>query len=858
MIRIHFTVHRVVLIAIVSPVLHLCALIGAETEFEKVVKPILQRHCFDCHADGANEGSMSLDELLAEAKRSESNRGWFKVLKQVQSGLMPPPGDAEPLSKDEVKTLENWIKYSAFEIDPKQPDPGRVTVRRLNRVEYRNTIGDLLGVDYDTDANFPADDTGHGFDNIGSVLSISPLMLEKYVNAATEIVNAAVPQVSGRIRTQEVKGNRFRILRDEDNSEEDSESRRGRFNRSVELSYYTQASARAIAELEFEGEYTIRLNLRANESYVDGQFDENRCQFTFSLDGEEMVNQTFVRQGGKSYTFEFNKRLSKGKHELLVAVEPLTDLRQVRRLRISIQSVEFVGPNDPNRYIKPDRYEEFFPKEVPAAASDRRAYATELLTRFASRAYRRPAHADDVEQLVMLAEDVQDGGGTFEAGIAKAMTAVLASSQFLFREEPILPSDSGQQYPLIDEYALASRLSYLFWSTMPDEELISLAQQGTLRQNLDDQIDRMLADKKSEAFFENFVGQWLRSRAIDVVPISTAAVLSREPRRRSQAALKRRERFFDLVRRGANRTQEEENELEDVRAAFRSSNGRRGPRFELTNDIRTAMRRETEMLFEHIVRRDRPLTELINADYTFLNQSLAEHYEIPGIEIVQGDEMRRVELPKNSLRGGVLTQGTTLVVTSNPDRTSPVKRGLFVLENLLGTPTPAPPPNIPALEDVKAEDDLSLRETLALHRENALCSSCHNRMDPLGLALENFNALGRFRTEELDQEIDSSGELATGETFESIDQLKKILVSNRRGEFYRCVTEKLMTYTLGREIEYSDAHTVDELVTKLESSGGKPSALLRGLLHSSAFQRTRRLEQEATASAASQPNNQRR
>jgi hypothetical protein len=253
------------------------------------------------------------------------------------------------------------------------------------------------------------------------------------------------------------------------------------------------------------------------------------------------------------------------------------------------------------------------------------------------------------------------------------------------------------------------------------------------------------------------------------------------------------------------------------------------------------MRRETELLFEHIVKHDRSLLELLDSDYTFLNEPLAQHYQIEGLAEVRGNEMRRVSLPAGSLRGGVLTQGTVLVVTANPDRTSPVKRGLFILENLLGSPPPAPPPNIPALEDVKSPADkrLSLRETLAIHRENALCSSCHNRMDPLGLALENFNALGRFRTRELDQEIDSAGVLGTGEPFANVQELKKILVKNRPQDFYRCVTEKLMTYALGRAVEYTDAHTMDDLVAKVDAGGGRPSVLIKGLVHSPAFQRMR-------------------
>lgn len=845
--RLSLTLPR---IAILWAVLSLPLSATRADDFDTQVRPVLAKYCFGCHADGANEGSMSFDELFEETDREEINQRWYKVLKQLQGGLMPPPGEDERPSDEESEKIQQWIKYTAFGLDRSDPDPGRVTIRRLNRVEYRNTIRDLLGVDYDTDANFPADDTGHGFDNIGDVLSVSPLLFEKYVNAATEIIDSTVPKVRGLIRTATLPGTRFT----EEGSGEASPSAprepgRGRFGRrrGLELSYYTPTTAHAKLPVEHNGDYTLKLNLRANETYVDGQFDENRCEFTFSLDGRELLKREFVRQGGKSLTFDFPTSLTEGEHSLTVVVKPLTEARQVRRLRIEVRSVELVGPRDPSLYVKPPRYRDFFPRDVPDDVQERREYASELLRSFASRAFRRPVTDSDVAQLVKLADRVQSGGGTFEAGVAKAMTAILASPQFLFREEPPTSGTGAEAFPLIDEYALASRLSYFFWSSMPDEELVTLAAKGELRRNLDRQVERMLSSEKSQAFFEHFVGQWLRARALDGAQINTAAVLRREPRRRSADATKRRERFFALIRRGADRTPEEEAEFLEIRASFRRANSRNGPRFDLNDQVRTAMRRETEMVFEHIVREDRPLVELLDADYTFLNQTLADHYEIPGVSDVRGNEMRLVKLPKDSYRGGVLTQGTTLVVTSNPDRTSPVKRGLFVLENLLGAPPPAAPPNIPALEDVDNVERLSLRETLAIHRRNVLCSSCHNRMDPLGLALENFNALGRYRTEELDQKIDSAGELATGEEFVGIRDLKAILIDKRRTDFYRCVTEKLMTYALGRAVEYTDAHTIDALVADLEKSDGRPSVLIKGLVNSSAFQRTRRSATARTA-----------
>ena len=350
----------------------------------------------------------------------------------------------------------------------------------------------------------------------------------------------------------------------------------------------------------------------------------------------------------------------------------------------------------------------------------------------------------------------------------------------------------------------------------------------------------MLLHEKASALSENFVGQWLRARALGSIQINSGAVLSRESVGLDPESDVRRHRFFALFRKGQTRTEQENIEFETEKKSYLRSFGG-GSRSELTDEVRTAMRRETEMLFQHIVSENRSLMELVDCDYTFLNEALWGHYQIAGIEPVVGQEMRLVRLPAGSQRGGILTQGTMLVVTSNPDRTSPVKRGLFILENLLGTPPAAPPPNIPALEDVKAEVNkvLSLRETLAIHRKDALCSSCHNQMDPLGLALENFNALGLYRTTELDQPIEADGQLNTGEKFSTVSELKQILVAKKRLQIYRCIAEKLMTYALGRSVEYTDAVVIDSLIEELDAQGGRAQSLVRGIIRSNAFQRTR-------------------
>jgi len=377
----------------------------------------------------------------------------------------------------------------------------------------------------------------------------------------------------------------------------------------------------------------------------------------------------------------------------------------------------------------------------------------------------------------------------------------------------------------IDEYSLASRLSYFLWSTMPDDQLFQLAERSALRKNLTTQVKQMLNDPRSEAFMQNFTGQWLQARDMDTIDINARAVLAKDdsagPTETNQVA-------------GGGR-----------RFGF----GFRAPKFELDRETRQAMRRETEMFFASVVREDRSVTDLIDSDYTFLNEKLARHYGLTNLNVT-GSEMRRVALPKDHPRGGVLTQGTVLTVTSNPTRTSPVKRGLFVLDNILGTPAPPPPGDVPLLEEAEKEfkdREPTLREVLELHRSKPLCSACHSRMDPLGLALESFNALGLWREKERGQPIDPAGKLITGETFTGIRELKRILANDHRTDFYRCLTEKLLTYALGRGLEYYDVEAVDQIIERLERADGRFSALLAGVIESAPFQKRRTVVAAAAA-----------
>lgn len=835
--------------------------------YRRDIEPILAKHCFDCHGNGVDKGGVRLDEFTSAAALRD-HKLWSRALRNVRAGLMPP-ADEPPLPAADAAKLSAWIKQDAFGLDPAAPDPGRVTVRRLNRVEYRNTIRELTGVDFDTQKEFPADDTGHGFDNMADVLSISPLLLEKYLDAAQTIVAQAVPVVARVVAERNVPGRAFATVavdtvvppaaevapaapaatpppgrpdRAQKTAPPPPPARRPApavaDGDALELSYYTPATVTAPVTVAHAGRYAVTFDLRTVERYVEDQFDLNRARVTLLIDGEPVRTQEFAREGSKKFTFDFDRTWTAGEHTLSVRVEPLEPFRpQIRQLRLRLTGVTLRGPHDPAHYVKPAGYDKIFPRDPPADAAARRAYARELLERFASRAFRRPVDAAVLDRLVDLAERTSAAPrATFEAGVAQAMVAVLASPSFLFRDERTLPLRPGQKHPELDEYSLASRLSYFLWSTMPDAELLRLAAAGQLRAKLPDQLKRLLADPRSREFVKNFTGQWLHARDVPNIALVAQDIFLRD---HPQPHLEEAQATFRRLRGKPRdqRTPEENAAMDKARAAFAEFN--RVPKPDFTPELRRAMAEETELTFAHLVKEDRSLLELLDADYTFLNEALAKHY---GIEGVSGRQMRKVQLPPGSPRGGVLTQGTVLAVTSNPTRTSPVKRGVFILESILGTPPAPPPPDIPSLEEsVSAEKlrNLSLRDSLELHAKNPLCSSCHSRMDPLGLALENFNALGVWRTTELGQPVQPAGKLATGETFADIRELKRVLATSRRHDFYHCMAEKLLTYALGRGLDYYDTTTLDALAAQLEATGGKPSALLLGIVTSAPFQQRR-------------------
>jgi hypothetical protein len=801
----------------------------AAARFEDQIQPILMDYCYRCHAQGTKKGGVAFDELGPAESFVKNRNLWWAVLKNVRAGIMPPAEKPHPDSK-EIRILAEWIKRDVFGSDPVEPDPGRVTIRRLNRVEYRNTIRDLMGIDFKAEEEFPPDDTGYGFDNIGDVLTVSPLLLEKYFQAAETIVKTAVPTALKILPERTYRGAEFRGAERGPNGDR--------------LDFSTPAKVSRSFSADHPGSYRLAIEIAVQDN---SKPDPGPCTVVFKVDDHELLRETYHRKTSKTYYHAFDQNFTSGDHRLsfelqpqkppsgAVAPPPVVDpVQEVRAMLAGaafqivmnrarergavpdfrIVSVRIEGPMDPRHWTRSPNYGRFFPKdEPPATDPDRRQYARDVLSQFVRKAFRRPADARTIDRLIAIAEKVYTlSGKRFEEGIAQAMVAVLASPRFVFRIESVEPGRSAKSSALIDEFSLASRLSYFLWSTMPDDELFGLAEARKLRAELPRQVKRMLDDKRGRALTENFVGQWLEVRDLDGIFFNERAILRRE----------------GIRLRGADTE-----------------------RNVLTRDVRRAMRGETELAFEYVVRENRSVLEWIDSDYTFLNEKLAKYYGIPGVE---GSEMRRVTLPKDSPRGGVLTHGTVLAVTSNPSRTSPVKRGQFILDNILGTPAPPPPPDIPALEDARknAKDrEPTTRELMALHRSKAMCSSCHSRMDPLGLALDNFNPLGTWREAENGQKIDASGQLITGEPFKDIRDLKRTLKQRHGVDFYRCLTEKLLTYALGRGLEYYDVETVDRIVERLDQDGGRFSALLMGVIESAPFQKRRTVPAAAAETTAS-------
>lgn len=749
--------------------------------FNEQIEPILADYCYDCHGGGSDEGDFAMDDYDKLEDHLQDRELWFGVWESVRASLMPPAKKKKPGDAEKEKLL-SWIERDVFKLDPENPDPGIVTVRRLNREEYRNTIQDLFGVNFDVTEAFPADDTGYGFDTIGDVLSISPLLMEKYIEAAATIVEKAVPPGGPQIPTQWIGLEVFKDAKNDKHS----------------LNWMPFQNERTLAGkpwINHEGEYEMRVDFAVKGSM---EATSHTATLAVMVGDQTVAERKLGWDNSDSLNLKAKVRLKKGREqEIRFVVKPGEPPQQGENsLAVQVQRMTFRGPLDGSVKEYPWEFRNLFPEGPPPAdPKERDGYRREVLKRVATRAFRRPVDDATVEKLVGLAKMMEEQPGkSFEQGIGHALTAILSSPRFLFRAEfQPEPNNPAKVVP-IDEFALASRLSYFLWTSCPDDELLRLASEGQLRKQLRAQVDRMLADKKSDRFIRNFVGQWLQARDVETVNIDARRVL----------------------------------EIKDFEESLRIFNGQ----------LRQSMRQETELFFGHILKENLPATELLTADFTFLNERLAQWY---GVEGVKGNDMRKVVLPPDSKRGGLLTQATFLIVTSNPTRTSPVKRGLFVLENLLATPAPPAVPDVPPLEASQKgkNQDLPLREILKIHSEDALCASCHERMDPIGLALENFTAAGSWRDLYRGKPIDASGQLVTGETFKDAQELSKILAEKRFHDFHRALAEKLLTYSIGRGVEFYDAPSIDRIVKHMESHGSTLRELLYGIIESAPFQKRR-------------------
>lgn len=616
------------------------------TSFANFARPFIQQYCADCHGNEKQKADLNLEAFEGSPALYKKRELWENVRRMLTEREMPPEKKAQPSEEERIRMVqfinEELAKFDCAELSR----PGRVTLRRLNRAEYNNTIRDLMGVDFSPAADFPLDEVGYGFDNIGDVLSISPILMEKYLAAAEQIVSQAV--------LSELPG----------------------------------------------------------------------CP--------PLLSESPVRPSPKTLAPDQHSKKTAGAKE--------ADLKSARR----------------------------------------------FLVAFVPRAYRRPASPEEIERFLALAANALGQTASLEESVGIAMQAALASPSFLYRWEldPEVEDRNSQNSEAVrslNPYEFASRLSYFLWSSMPDDDLFELAAAGTLLEPavVETQVRRMLADPKANALATNFAGQWLQFRQIETI--------APDP-----------ELF---------------------------------PAFD--EELRQAMRRESELFFESVMREDRSILEFLDADFTFVNRRLANHYQIAG---EFGAEFQRVRLDNQSARGGILTQAGTLALTANPTRTSPVIRGKWVLEQILGTPPPPPPPEVEELEESQeAAAAASLRERLEIHRSQAECAVCHAKMDPIGFAFENFDAIGAWREFDGAFPIDASGELPDGRRFNGPKELIAILKTEET--FPRTVVEKMLTFALGRGLEYYDKCATDEILAELKKADFRFSALVVAIVMSGPFQK---------------------
>ncbi|MDO8794957.1 MAG: DUF1592 domain-containing protein [Vicinamibacterales bacterium] len=754
-------------------------------------KALIDQYCVTCHNSRQKVGGLALDAVDTQAVGAGADV-WEKVVRKLRAGAMPPVGNPRP-DRATYDSLTGWLETALDRAAVAAPNPGRtVPFHRLNRTEYQNAIRDILGVDgIDMGLLLPADDVSYGFDNIGGVLKLSSTLIERYLSAARKISRIAVgdPELPP-------DGVTYRTRDD-----------LSQWDRLDPLPPGTRGGILVRHNFSVSGEYTLKVQFEGARDVLrpaDDQMDD----LELAIDGERvkvlrLTNEKPVGYNG-DYRAEFTDvrvSVKAGPRDISVTfvkitsaqvegnIQPYAKPQPHNQLMPFVHSVTVTGPFGVARQEDTPSRARIFTCRPGAAGNSRisgpgeTACARTIVTTLARRAYRRPVTGPEVTRLMTFyAEGAREGG--FEQGVARAIERLLVSPSFLFRVERDPAGAAPDSAYRLTSVELASRLSFFLWSSVPDDELISVAAAGRLRTRavLDRQVTRLLASPRADAFVRNFAGQWLQLRNLDGAQPNAVT-------------------FSDF-----------------------------------NDNLRQSMRRETEMLFEHVLRNNRSVLDLLDADYTFVDERLAKHYGIPG---VYGARFRRVPVA-SAARRGLLGHGSILTVTSYATRTSPVVRGKWILDNLLGAPPPPPPPNVPTLSEKSAAGAaLSMREAMTRHRANPACASCHAQMDPLGFALENFDAVGHWRDRsEAGTPIDASGGLPDGAKFEGVNGLRQVLLSQPE-RFVTTVTEKLMTYALGRGVESYDMPAIRRIVRDAAPGGYTLSALVSGVIHSVPFQMRR-------------------
>lgn len=737
-----------------------------ETVFARRIRPFLNRTCYECHDSATRKGDFALDRLSLPVPRGDSREAWERVLRHVGGNLMPPAEAAQPAPAERADFIA-WLERTLHPVDPLHPDPGRVVLRRLNREEYKNTVQDLFGVAFNPAENFPDDDSAHGFDHIAGVLSVSPLLFERYLAAAEQVAAAVIPDPMPPARI--VSG--------------PADAWTGADSTGGEAALFSNRALTWKTTVPAEARYRLRLRVSQDQA------GDEPARFAVRVNGNTVreLSADGSRRRPREHSLDID--LPAGPVELQVAFlndfyAGATASAKARDRNFYLHDAALEGP-----YLRPGqkRPEGPLPAWIGAQrpGETRRDWFVRTLAPLVRRACRRPPGPDELDRLARLALDAESAGDSPAAAFQVVLQAVLSSPGFLFIGETTRTASGVTENRIqpLSDHALAARLSYFLWNGPPDERLLSLADRGGLRERLSAETARMLADPRSRRFVQNFAGQWLEVRNL----------------------------------------------------ALRAPDPALHP--EWSPALAASMKEETLRFFADFLTNGRPVTGLLTADYSFIDGRLARLYGLP--EPAAGDTFVRTRLPPDR-RAGLLGQAGILAVTSYPNRTSPVLRGKFVLDKILGTPPPPPPPNIPSLaEHADAGRPQTLRGRLELHRSNPSCAACHALIDPIGFALENYDSLGRRRETDGGRPIDSSGKLVTGESVDSAVTLSAVLATSRRDDFNRNFARTLLTYALGRGLDYYDRPTVDAIVTGAVRGGNTLPAYIDAVVASIAFQNQR-------------------